>query len=198
MNGRHALGAGFVLAMLTAAPSPGALGESRKGPFYAQGTVPLGVNYWYFPAGSSGAYSWSGWRPDLEFGLHFSGRHDGLVLGVRQAFLLTAIQGHAAATTALRGGWDIPIALASFELTVAPYATVGLGYLFDGPHAGINFSGGIEAKFFFAGGLYAFARPFEMGAQCFHDGLGGLNNCALGAVFGAGVGFAFPTRSPQP
>lgn len=187
MKMRHVLGAGLALVLLTMAGTSSALEESRKGPFYVQGTVPLGLNYWNL-VGQNG-YGWSGWRPDFEFGYHFSGRHDGFVLGIRQAFIATAIQQRGAGTTQLRAGYDIPIGLGDFELNIAPYGTFGVGYLFDGPSAGINFSFGVDGKFFITDGFYAFARPFEMGAQCVHDS----GNCALVLVFGAGVGFAFPS-----
>jgi hypothetical protein len=179
---------GFALALLTTALPCAALDDSRHGPFYVQGTVPLGINYWNFV--SRNGYGWTGWRPDLEFGYHFSGRHDGIVLGLRQAFIVTAVgvSGDVGATTALRYGYDIPISIGDFEITVAPYGTLGLGYVFHGPTAGLEMSWGIDGKFFFWRELYAFARPFEMGFQCFHD----TGICALGMVFGAGVGFAFP------
>jgi len=195
MRLRTVVGAATFVVALAASGNALALDTSTHGPFYVQGTVPLGLNYWNFP--NANGYGWAGWRPDVEFGAHFSGRHDGFVLGLRQAFLVTALQGRAAGTIQLRYGYDIPFILGDFELNLAPYGTFGLGYIFDGaftpggPSAGINMSWGIDGKFFFYEGLYAFVRPFEMGFQCFHD----VGQCAVSLVFGAGVGFAFP--SPQ-
>ena len=99
----------------------------------------------------------------------------------------------AGAVSALRYGYDIPIPVGDFELTLEPYGTLGIGYVFDGlgpggPSAGLGMSWGIDTKFFIASGFYAFARPFEMGFQCYHDS----GNCALAMAFGAGAGFAFP------
>ena len=84
---------------------------------------------------------------------------------------------------------DIPISIGDFELNIAPFGTFGIGYLFDGPHAGIDMTWGVDGKFFIVDGFYAFARPFEMGFQCLHDS----GDCAIALVFGAGVGFAFPS-----
>jgi hypothetical protein len=185
MKLRHVMGTGLALAMLSIATTSTALEDSRNGPFYVQGTVPLGLNLWVFGQGGG---NWSGWRPDVEFGYHFSGRHDGIVLGLRQAFLVTAVPGGAGGTTQLRGGYDIPIPIGDFELNIAPFMTFGVGWIFDGPHAGINMSWGVDGKFFITHGFYAFARPLEMGFQCLHDS----GNCAFAMVWGAGVGFAFP------
>ena len=164
--------------------------ESSQGPAYVQGSV--GVNYWDFPSITffgfiSGSYSWSAFRPDIEFGYHPSGRHDGFVVGLRQAFYVTGIQGYAAGATILRLGWDLPFKAGSLEINVDPFASVGVGYIFDGPHAGVAATGGIEAKVFLTQGLYVMARPAELGFQCFHD----RGWCAFSYAAGVGAGFAF-------
>ena len=164
--------------------------ESSQGPAYVQGSV--GVNYWDFPniqifGPFNASYSWTAFRPDIEFGFHPSGRHDGFVVAVRQAFYVTGVQGRAAGATSLRVGWDIPFKAGSLEINVDPFASIGAGYIFDGPHAGIAATGGIEAKIFLVQGLYVMVRPAELGAQCFHDW--GL--CAFSYAAGAGAGFAF-------
>jgi hypothetical protein len=165
----------------------GTPGESAHGGTYIQ-VIALGGGFMDFPnfLGLGVSYSWTGFRPDIEFGFHPSGRHDGFVLGLRQAFTITGVQGAASGTSQVRLGWDIPIALGSHELSLDPFAVVGVGYFFDGPSAGVVASGGIDAKFFVAGGFYAFARPAELGVQCFHD----YGVCAFALNFGAGVGFA--------
>jgi hypothetical protein len=175
----------FVAATLLS-PSVIALPESTRGPFYVQGTTPLGFGSWSF-RGYHGS-----WRPDVEFGIHFNGRHDGLVLAVRQAFHVSVDDaGDIGAATVVRLGYDIAIPINKYEITIAPYGTIGLGYVFwrFGPSAGLQTAGGVDGKFFIIKGFYAFARPFELGIQCFHDGAG----CALAFVTGAGVGFAFPS-----
>ena len=161
-------------------------GESSNGGVYIQ-SVLGGVAWSYFPNFVAGfPYDWAGFRPDIEFGFHPTGRHDGFVIGVRQAFILTEAQGFAGGTSSLRLGWDIPIALGERELTIAPFVSAGIGYIFDGPSAGIHINGGADVKFFIASGFFAFGR-IEAGAQCFHDG--GI--CAFDLVAGAGVGIAF-------
>jgi hypothetical protein len=185
------VGASAVLAALMVSSNASAFENSTHGPFYVQ-AMPLGMNFWYSPVQNT---AWVGYHPDVEFGIHFAGRHDGPVVALRQAFLLSGFQARAGATTQLRYGYDIAIPVSDYELVIAPFGTVGLGYLFDGapglfggPSAGLSMAWGAEGKFFFLNGLYAFARPFEMGFQCFHDS----GQCSLAMVFGAGVGFAFP------
>ncbi|HSQ64316.1 MAG TPA: hypothetical protein VLM85_13910 [Polyangiaceae bacterium] len=184
--------ASVTASLLGASPSALADGaqESSQGPAYVQGSV--GVNYWDFPniqifGPFSTSYSWTAFRPDIEFGYHPSGRHDGFVVGVRQAFYITGVQGHAAGATVLRLGWDIPFKAGSLEINVDPFASIGAGYIFDGPHAGVAGTGGIEAKVFLTQGLYVMVRPAELGFQCLHD----WGICAFSYAAGAGAGFAF-------
>jgi hypothetical protein len=167
-----------------------ALDDSQQGPAYVQGSV--GISYWDFPrlfsiGGFGQGYSWTGFNPTVEFGFHFSGRHDGFVLGIRQGFSVTALQGYAAGTTDARIGYDMAFKAGSLEINVDPFATVGVGYIFDGPHAGINAAGGIDVKLFLKGGFFVFGRPAEIGVQCFHD----FGQCAFVYAAGAGAGFAF-------
>jgi hypothetical protein len=175
----------------TTAPT-GTPGESSNGGVYVQAVIG-GVAWTYFPSAFSGAgYDWAGFRPDFEFGFHASGRHDGFVVGFRQAFILTMGQGLAAGVSTIRLGWDIPIQLGERELVIGPFVSAGIGYVFDGlsafggPSAGLHVNGGADGKFFIASGFYAFGR-IEAGAQCFHD----VGVCAFDLVAGAGVGVAF-------
>src|ERR1051326_1844125 len=155
MRARHLL----VLAMLGLATNASAMEDSKRGPFYVQGTVPLGL---HFGISLDPGGNWAGWRPDIEFGAHFNGRHDGFVLGLRQAFILTAAPQIGAGTTQLRYGYDLSFPVGeNFELVVAPYGTVGIGYTLSsadlgGPNAGLDMSWGVDGKFFFAGGFYGF------------------------------------------
>lgn len=188
---RALLASAFAVAMLI--PSAARADDSAQGPFYVQGGV--GVSFWDFPhLGSFGpiniGYSWTGFDPQIEFGWHPSGRHDGLVLGVRQAFVITADNfgsGNAAGLTSVRGGYDLAFKTGSLEINVDPFATFGVGYVFDGPHAGIEATAGLDVKLFFAKGIYAFARPGELGFQCLHD----IGDCAFSYVATAGAGIAF-------
>ena len=183
-----ALGITLTLAALAVPGAASAdLAESTRGPLYVQGAFPLALGYGHAFTGA-GSAGFSNWKPDMEFGAHFTGRHDGFVLGLRQEFHIMELPNAAGATTVVKLGYDIPIPVSDFEITIGPYGTFGVNYIFDGPHAGIHATGGIDGKFFFYEGLYAFARPFEMGFQCLHD----VGNCALWMEFGAGIGFAFP------
>lgn len=163
-----------------------ALDPSTKGPFYIQGAV-IGYSYGFFGGLGFGAY-----RMDVEFGAHFSGRHDGFVLGGRQVFYF-GFGGSVGATVA-RIGYDIPIVLkdGKFELTIAPYGLAGIAYGLCGvgcEGALFNFGFGVDVKFFpmQSNGFYVFARPLE--ASFFVGGYGGRTITTLTPA--AGVGFAF-------
>ncbi len=192
MNWRAAVLASVLT--FTASSRVVALPESTRGPFYVQVT-PLGYNHWASApgfCGGSGCGGWPGFRPDIEFGIHPSGRHDGIVFALRQSFIFTAGPDNVGGATALRLGYDIAIPIKSFELVLAPYAAAGIGYAFGGGGT-LGFNAGFfgaEAKFFVKKGLYAFLRPFEFGMQCFHTS---GTSCWLQYVFGVGVGFAFPS-----
>lgn len=192
MKLRHVLGVGLAASMLMIASSANALDESTHGPMYLQSTLPLGLHYGIsLDPGSD----FAGWRPDIEFGYHFSGRADGFVLAFRQAFIVMAAPRVGAGTTQLKYGYDIPLHFGdNFELIIAPYGTFGIGYTFAsadllGPNAGINMTWGADGKFFLVSGLYAFVKPFEMGFQCLHD----YGKCGITMVWGGGMGFAFPS-----
>jgi hypothetical protein len=167
--------------------------EPSHGGFYVEAAV-VGLNFFYAPQTPFGtSTNWAGFRPDIELGLHIGHGHQGFVLALRQSLQLTAFSALAGGASELRLGYDISVTLAKHELSLDPYAVVGIGYVFDGltgfggPSAGVVASGGFEAKFFIAGPLYAFARPVEVGVQCYHD----VGLCALALDFAAGVGVAF-------
>jgi hypothetical protein len=189
MRPRLAYAAAALATAAVLAPGAARADDSSQGPMYVQGG--LGLNFWDFPHLQFGlystSYSWTGFRPEVEFGFHPSGRHDGFVIGVRQEFVITAIQQRAAGMTVVRGGWDIPIKVGTLELNIDPFATVGIGYVFDGPSAGILATGGLDAKLFLVKGFYAFARPAELGVQCLHDS----GNCAFVYAMSLGAGYAF-------
>lgn len=191
MNRAAVIAAALTIAIVPAAASAD---DSEQGPIYVQGGV--GVSFWDFPSIGFGlfttSYSWTGFRPEIEAGMHFSGRHDGLSLGVRQIFSITGVQGRAAGGTFVRGGYDLPFKVSTFELNVDPYGYLGIAYIFDGlaitggPSAGLGAGAGVEAKLFFGGGFYAYARPLELGFQCFHD----VGVCAFQYAAGVGAGIA--------
>lgn len=191
MNRATAVAVTLGLAFAFAA-SPARAEASAQGPAYVQGTV--GVSFWDFPhiqifGPVATSYSWTGFNPTIEFGYHFQGRHDGIMLGIRQGFSITAINigSRAAGTTSLRVGYDFAFKAGSLEINVDPYAMLGAGYIFDGPSAGITTTGGLDVKLFLTKGFYVVARPAELGIQCFHDS----GNCAFAYLAGVGAGFAF-------
>jgi len=152
---------GAMLAGLFAAAPAHALDESTRRPFYVQGTI-----------GSFGIWGWSTapgpgvvgyWHPDFDFGYHFSGRHDGVEIGIHQGFY-TPHRFYDVGETAIRGGYDVafPFRNGRFELTIAPFATFGLDYIFTNLQAGVRWSVGIEAKLFFFHELYLLVRPVEL------------------------------------
>jgi hypothetical protein len=182
----------FIAAFLAAASARA--DESAQGPAYVQGTV--GLSFWDFPhvqifGPVATSYSWTGFNPTIEFGYHFQGRHDGIMLGIRQGFSITALgfnfAPHAAGTTAARIGYDFAFKAGTLEINVDPYVMLGVGYIFDGPSAGIETTGGLDLKLFITKGFYVVARPAELGIQCFHDS----GNCAFAYLAGIGAGFAF-------
>lgn len=182
------------------APTEAHAADSTRGAWYVQGS-PVGfatytlaqvcvhnslVSQDFCSGGSAGAY-----RAAAEFGYHFSGRHDGFVLGVRQTFWISS---PVIGVSQVRLGWDIPIPIKDFELVIAPYGVVGVSYLFSSNSngtIGVAFGAGVEGKFFFmkpdssAKGLYAFAQPVEVGGLVAGP-FGGFMYQA-----GLGMGYAF-------
>ncbi len=180
-----ALGVAF-----TAAPAC-AFEESTRGPFYVQGELGSFGVWTELPAVGTLAY----WHPDIEFGYHFSGRHDGFVLGLRQGFDIGRDH-YAFGQTVVRAGYDLafPFRNGRFEFTVAPFGTLGINYFFDGPEAGVHFSAGLDLKLFFFRGLYLNVRPIELSAGEFVIPPGnGFNakNVYFNLNAGVGAGFAF-------
>ncbi len=179
----------LVSSMLTgtfALASPNAHAtESTRGPGYVQGNI---LGFAMVGASAGGFTGTSGGFPiDFQAGYHFSGRHDGFVLGGVQKFFFAS---GTTGATAARGGWDIPIAIKDMELTIAPYALAGILYGFSGGDPRAYFGPGVEARFFplneGAGkGFFATARPFEL---IFAPGSGGL---LYTYTFNAGAGYAF-------
>jgi hypothetical protein len=176
-----AVGTLSVLGTLAVSNNAHALEPSTRGPLYFQG-APLGFGFLVVCGGFGVCGTGGAYHLDLEAGYHFMGHHEGIVAGLRQSFYLS---GGSAGTTQARVGWDIAIPLkdGQFEITIAPYTTLGVFYPFGGGNAGFAFGIGVEGKFFFYEGLYAFLRPFEGGAVI-SNGSGFLGN------FGAGIGYA--------
>jgi len=185
MIGRHraALGAA-AFALVVAGSRPAyAMQDSLRGPFYVQGVV---ASFAIQSDTGNGVY----WHPDVEFGWHPTGRHDGFVVGVRQGF---DINGDCSlGETVARLGYDIALPLKNgrFELTIAPYGIAGVDYVFPcGPasaHAGLRLGAGIEIKFFLYKGFYLLARPAETDLADYAD----MNN-PVHFYFNSGIGIGF-------
>jgi hypothetical protein len=173
-------------AATTAASSARAFDDSTRRPFYVQSNV-ASFSYWPVLFQNQGY-----WHPDVEFGFHFSGRHDGFVLGVRQAFDVGR-DIYSMGETLLRVGWDfaLPFRNGRFELTLAPFATLGVNYVFQNLHAGFHTSLGFDAKLFFFQGLYVLVRPVELGLGEFVDLGPFAQNVYFNYSAGIGLGFAF-------
>ena len=180
-----------VAAFLAASAAPlsaRAFDESTRRPFYIQSAV---GSFSYFPVlFRDQTY----WKPDIEFGVHFTGRHDGLTLGIRQAFDVGR-DVYSMGETVLRGGWDfaLPFRNGRFELVLAPFGTFGANYVFTNLHAGVRFTVGFDAKLFFFQGLYLLVRPIELGFGQFVDNLivPGQQNVFFTFNAGIGLGYAF-------
>lgn len=181
-----------------AAPQPSAAprfaARSTRGPLYVQ-VSPAGYGHSASArgfCGGQGCGGWPGWRPELEVGYHLMQRYDGPVVAVRQAFMFTAGPANVGGATVGRLGWDFAFPLRSFEIVASPYTGAGVGYALADGAVGFqaNFFG-VDAKFFFSRGLYAFLKPLELGMQCFEK-------CWFQYVFGAGVGLALPMRASAP
>jgi hypothetical protein len=147
------------VALGLALPSTAHAADSAKGPFYVQAGV-LGYSF----RGGGAAWFGGAYNLDVEFGYHFSGRHDGFVLAARQAFYFS---GGALGTTDLRIGYDValPMKDGKYELTIAPYGLAGVGYaLRGGLGTDFHVGAGIEGRFFpmQSNGFYVFARPLEL------------------------------------
>lgn len=168
--------------------------DSKRGAFYVQGS-PLGVGVAFYPGAdytdpvtgqtvSGGGGASAAYRIDVEAGYHFSGRHDGFALGLRQAFYFS---GGSLGSTTIRAGYDIPLAIGeNMELTIAPFAHAGIGYAFAGGDPFFHWGVGADGRLFFLKdlGLYAFLRPIEFSMF--------INSAVIPAIsFGAGMGFAF-------
>ena len=172
---------GAALALSLCLPSTAQAADSAKGPFYVQ----AGVLGYAFPGGGS---LWFGgmYHLDVEFGYHFTGRHDGFVLAGRQSFYVGP--GGMGASD-LRIGYDIAIPLSDgkLELTIAPYGLVGIGYaLRGGLGLDLHIGAGVEGRLFLmqSNGFYIFARPLEITAF-----VGGIHSWNFAPSAGVGIAF---------
>jgi hypothetical protein len=182
---RHAIRVALSFTLFaTNAAASFQLAPSTKGPFYIQGKVigfGLAARSGFGSVGTFGTY-----HMDVEFGWHFpEQKHQAFAIGVRQAFYLNDQVVFGA--TMARFGYDLPFDINDerFELTLAPYGVAGALYPFSGGEAAFIFGVGIEGRFFFWQGLYAMARPVEIGALV--NGNGG----AFQYNGGLGIGYAF-------
>jgi len=163
---KQLLAVGSIAAVVLLSASPArAERTSTHGPVYIE-AHPLGFSS-FTVCNSVGVVSLCGstttFMMDFEAGYHFSGRHDGFVLGGRQSFY---ISGGSAGSTQARFGYDIPIAISEgkYELIVAPYGVMGIAYPFKAGDASFAFGFGGEARFFIGdGGFYVSGRPIEIG-----------------------------------
>jgi hypothetical protein len=176
----------FVVVALILSVRGARAADSTRAGMYVEGS-PAGVGTVPFSCVQTGIGCIGGgiatYRISAEFGYHFTGRHDGFVVGVRQVFLFGS---SVAGISEARVGYDIAIPIKQFELTIAPYGVVGVAYVFgNGGHAAFTLAAGAEGKFFFKDNLYAFVIPFEFG------GWVGSGYSGVEYQDGAGIGYAF-------
>ncbi|HEY1959666.1 MAG TPA: hypothetical protein VGH28_28850 [Polyangiaceae bacterium] len=178
-----------ILLALILTSAPAVADESTRRPFFIQGTLGS-FGLWTNLPGSNGTLAY--WHPDFEFGYHFSGRHDGVEIGIRQGFYVGRDR-YDVGETLLRGGYDFafPFRNGRFELTVAPYGTFGLNYLFTNVNAGLHWSVGIEAKLFFFHNLYLLVRPVELAIGQYFNLGPFAPNVYFNMNAGIGAGLAF-------
>lgn len=188
-------------------PRTASADESKRGPFYVQ-VQPLGVDVGFAGSGGAGPSSTDAFYAlGIDAGYHFSGRHDGFVVGLSQRF---SFGPNTAGSTVARVGYDFAFGLDAQELVVAPYAFGGARYVFDGGDPAGYFGFGVEGRYFLlaknaaataAGsaakaksaatgggsalsGLYLVVKPFELG---FATGTPSMTTL----TFQAGVGYSF-------
>ena len=122
---------------------------------------------------------------DLEGGYHLSGRHDGLVVGVRQGFNFSDF---SSGSTQARLGYDLalPNIIGKNELIIAPYAAFGAGYQFVSAagDAAFAMTFGAEGRLFVADKVYVHFRPIDLGVW-----IGSQTNVAYSMAGGAGMSF---------
>lgn len=187
---KHHLAFAAVAASLLAVSSADALEPStRDKPFYIEGAIPIGFDGGDFGNCRFGGCFGGHWKPDIELGFHFTGRHDGFVLGIRHVFYIGGTSGMGGL---LRIGYDIPIPLqgGKYELTIGPYGYVGASFLgCNGcrTFGAFQTGGGVEGKFFLIKGFYVFARPLDFGVLYVPD----LSSASFQWMFGAGAGYAW-------
>jgi hypothetical protein len=181
---RRALVVASIIAISSTAH---AFDESTRRPFYIQSGVGS-YSFWAHLFTGDQVY----WKPDIEFGVHFTGRHDGVAIGIRQAFDVGR-DIYSMGETSLRGGYDIalPFRNGRFELVLAPFATFGVNYTFQNLHAGVRATVGFDAKLFFFQGLYLLVRPIELGFGEFVDLGPTQQNVYFNLNMGLGLGYAF-------
>lgn len=167
-----------IAAAIAFAPSV-AHADSERGMFFVQAAP--GMLTVFAADGTGVAY-----HPDLDVGIHFNKHHEGVALGLHQAFYIGDFSSGA---TQIRGGYDIaiPISNGDMELTLSPHAKVGIAYGFEGGDP--LFAGGVgfEGRFFFLKdlGLFAMARPLDIDIWVNGDVV------IVPITFAIGAGYAF-------
>lgn len=127
------------LAALSLCARSAAAADSERGPFYVQGHVAGATVAFVDPVvGIS-------FPLELHGGYHFSGRHDGFVVGLTQRI---GIGSSVYGMTLARVGWDIPIPVGRAELTLAPYVFGGVFYPLGDGDVGAHFGAGGEVRIF--------------------------------------------------
>jgi hypothetical protein len=160
--------------------STNAHADSERGMFFVQ-LAPAMLSILAADAQNVVAY-----HADLDVGIHFDKHHEGVALGLHQAFNIGDFKG---GVTQIRGGYDIaiPISNGDMELTLSPHGKVGVAYGFDGGDPLFAGGFGFEGRFFFIKdlGLFAMARPLDI------DFWVNGESVIVPITFAIGAGYAF-------
>ena len=156
--------------------------ESRQGPI----TISVGAGSGTFLSQgnplNSGQSDTSVRFPSIDLLYHLDGHSSEINFGLRQDVWFPP--GGAMGLTAARGGYDIPLMVAhnKYEITIAPYVLVGIGYGINGAQfvPGV----GADGRFYFHANYFGYVRPIEL---LVHAGNGSYSS--YDTALGAGVSF---------
>ena len=140
----------LAIAALLVAPATAVAAESGRGPAYVEAHL-VGAAILFSSIDSGFANvppvtTTAGRYPvELHGGYHFSGRHDGFVVGGTQKFFLG---GGSAGASLLRAGYDFAIPIGRREITIAPHAFGGALYPLSEGDTAAYLGFGVEGRLF--------------------------------------------------
>ena len=183
MNLEPVLFAIGVSAVVLAAAANTQAAESRQGPLTL--SIGAGTGTFFVNGNTSlnpGTSDTSVRFPSIDLLYHLDGRSSGVNLGLRQDVWFRS--DGAVGLTAARGGYDIPMIVAHgrYEITIAPFGLLGLGYGSPGAQFVLGF--GADGRFYFKDNFFGYVRPLEI---LIHAGNGSYTS--YDTDIGAGASF---------